>query len=473
MRKNSNFENDFNYSNYTDSNKLEEKNNKKYMLISIVFILLLLGIGGYYLYQSNLLKGNDNNDTPTTTNNSDANMDENPRKSETDTPQNNTKPNNNGNTNSSGGKNNNNNNSQSQNNNKKENETETPKEDPKGNEEVEKPKDDPQPENPVEVPDDKKGEEENPAPTPTPTPTPAPNPTPSPNEEVETPTTPTPEPEPTPIPGDTNTDVTPSGGGEDDKGNTVSLMATCENSFVSRIRNVKEIRFVKMTTEEINARYNSARYRKIWEWEGQGDVKDWIEGTILYVASPKKIYFTDRSDLASQMSVSETIDGMAYGFSFGGKDDFVNYLDCKTFHSLETIDFENVDTSQLKYIGPMFAHATKLKNIKNLNKFKTSQVTSLAGMFMECENLETIDLSSFDTSNVVSMREMFYGATKLRTIYVSNKWTIKSVANDKEMFNKTSNLVGGAGTLCMLTSMNKDVARIDTAGNPGCLTLKT
>ena len=51
----------------------------------------------------------------------------------------------------------------------------------------------------------------------------------------------------------------------------------------------------------------------------------------------------------------------------------------------------------------MFNECNKLKEIKGLNKFNTSKVTSMSGMFQECNELENIDLTNFDADNVTNM----------------------------------------------------------------------
>ena len=40
----------------------------------------------------------------------------------------------------------------------------------------------------------------------------------------------------------------------------------------------------------------------------------------------------------------------------------------------------------------------KLKEIKGINNFNTSQVTNMKSMFNQCNELEYLDLSNFDTS---------------------------------------------------------------------------
>lgn len=47
--------------------------------------------------------------------------------------------------------------------------------------------------------------------------------------------------------------------------------------------------------------------------------------------------------------------------------------------------------------------------------------TDAGGMFLECRNLTTVDLSNFDTSNVISMWRMFDTCTSLTFLDLSEK----------------------------------------------------
>ena len=61
-----------------------------------------------------------------------------------------------------------------------------------------------------------------------------------------------------------------------------------------------------------------------------------------------------------------------------------------------------------------------LESIGNSNFLNTSQVTVMTGMFSNCYNLKSLDLSSFDTSNVVSMNDMFASCRSLTSLDLSS-----------------------------------------------------
>ena len=106
-------------------------------------------------------------------------------------------------------------------------------------------------------------------------------------------------------------------------------------------------------------------------------------------------------------------------------------------------------------------------NVKN--------ITSTETMFSRCENLETIDFQDFDTSNVVTMKEMFYGCSKLKKLDVSG-FNTEKVSNMSDMFIRcsllevldvshfnTKNVEDMSAMFCVCKSVKYlDVSKFDT-----------
>ena len=135
-----------------------------------------------------------------------------------------------------------------------------------------------------------------------------------------------------------------------------------------------------------------------------------------------------------------------------------------------TLDLSHFDTSNVTNMGGMFQHsqATTL----DLSNFDTSNVTNMQGMFWKSQ-ATTLDVSHFDTSNVINMEVMFAYMTNLKTIYASSKFVTTSVTSSTSMFEKSTNLVGGAGTKYNKSHLDKTYARIDGGtSNPGYFTEK-
>lgn len=127
--------------------------------------------------------------------------------------------------------------------------------------------------------------------------------------------------------------------------------------------------------------------------------------------------------------------------------------------SLESLDLNNFDTSQVTEMGGMFFWCATLKSLdlsffntskvtsmfnmfKNcydlaqldVRNFNTSKVTSMNAMFSGCSELTSLDLSSFDTNQVIEMICMFEHCKKLTTIYISDKWKINRRVDSFKMF---------------------------------------
>ena len=125
-----------------------------------------------------------------------------------------------------------------------------------------------------------------------------------------------------------------------------------------------------------------------------------------------------------------------------------------------------------------FAHLKDLKEIENIQYINTSAVTDMNGMFYDCNDIISLDLSSFVTNNVTDMDNMFLGCNslktldlssfttnkleqiggmfaecyRLKTIYVSANWNLSSLAswaNKSDVFRACYSLYGGNGTYCV------------------------
>ena len=86
----------------------------------------------------------------------------------------------------------------------------------------------------------------------------------------------------------------------------------------------------------------------------------------------------------------------------------------------------------------MFVDCTNIISL-DLSEFNTSSVTDTSGMFYNCQKLANLDVSNFDTSQVTTMRSMFFGCSSLTSLDVSN-FDITKLTDTLYMFNNCSNL---------------------------------
>lgn len=103
-----------------------------------------------------------------------------------------------------------------------------------------------------------------------------------------------------------------------------------------------------------------------------------------------------------------------------------------SYNNVNTMDFSNVDTSQVTDMSYMFYGLYGLTSL-DLSKFNTSNVTTMNGMFYYSTGFTSLDLSSFNTSNVTNMAYMFYYMNKLTDLDISSFDTSK-VTNVNYLF---------------------------------------
>lgn len=112
---------------------------------------------------------------------------------------------------------------------------------------------------------------------------------------------------------------------------------------------------------------------------------------------------------------------------------------CTNLASIEGI--ENLNTSNVQNMSGMFAQCSNLETL-DLSHFNTEKVTKMTQMFYGCSSLQTLDLSSFNTGLANSVTDMFDGCSALRTIYVSDHFTFKYGVSSSNMFRNCENLKG-------------------------------
>ena len=81
-----------------------------------------------------------------------------------------------------------------------------------------------------------------------------------------------------------------------------------------------------------------------------------------------------------------------------------------------------------------FYDMRRLKNFEGLQYLNTSKVTSMAGMFLGCMRIKTLDLSTFQTENVTDMMYMFGSCYSLKSLDLSTFRTDK-VTTTEYMFS--------------------------------------
>ena len=112
------------------------------------------------------------------------------------------------------------------------------------------------------------------------------------------------------------------------------------------------------------------------------------------------------------------------------------FCNCSELTDIEGI--ENLNTENVTNMRGMFFNCPNLSSL-DLTNFSTGNVTNMYGMFSNCQNLSSLDLTSFNTANVTNMDYMFDGCSTLTTIYASEKFVTDQV-NGGDMFNECRSL---------------------------------
>ena len=100
--------------------------------------------------------------------------------------------------------------------------------------------------------------------------------------------------------------------------------------------------------------------------------------------------------------------------------------------NLIDLDISGIDTSKVQNMSGMFAGCRKISSL-DLSEFNTSSVTDMSGMFSACLSLTQLNLSNFDTSKVTSMDGMFIYCEKLKNLNL-NSFDTSNVASMCDMF---------------------------------------
>jgi surface protein len=145
------------------------------------------------------------------------------------------------------------------------------------------------------------------------------------------------------------------------------------------------------------------------------------------------------------------------------------FYDCKQLTSLDVSRFETAKVTNMSHLFRLCEGLTSL----DVSGFHTENVTQMVCMFSNCKSLTSLNLSSFHTKNVTDIRWMFFYCPNLKSIYVGDGWNTSKVTESDNMFQYSTNLVGGRGTRYDSYKTNYVYAHIDGGtSNPGYFTRK-
>ena len=115
---------------------------------------------------------------------------------------------------------------------------------------------------------------------------------------------------------------------------------------------------------------------------------------------------------------------------------------------------ENLNTEMVTTMEGMFYQCEALTSL-DVTNFNTAKVTDMSLMFSSCTKLSSLNLYNFNTENVTNMLAMFSSCKNLATIYTSEKFVTTNVNNlNHFMFDDDEQLKGANAYDEMKTSVH-------------------
>ena len=200
------------------------------------------------------------------------------------------------------------------------------------------------------------------------------------------------------------------------------------------------------TGSEINIRASERSSGVLYSWDFRSAVNNY--------SSVKHIIFGWTRDYAQEVAGTEgkIIDNIKSGsimlYQVGDtvyvlSDEKIPLLDgsCmfQYFTNVETIKFENLDTSDCQYFCDMFEYCYNLTSIQGIKQWDTSNIYHSHDMFDSCSSLTSLDLSGWDMSNVYDLGDMFYNCSSLTNLDLSG-WDMSNAYYLYYMFYNCSSL---------------------------------
>ena len=99
------------------------------------------------------------------------------------------------------------------------------------------------------------------------------------------------------------------------------------------------------------------------------------------------------------------------------------------------------DTSNVTTMSGMFYGCKALEFLPDISKWKTNKITDLSSMFEGCETLESFsNISNWNVDNVKNMSNMFCGCESLEHLPDFSEWSTNNLENIDSIFQNCKNL---------------------------------
>ena len=105
--------------------------------------------------------------------------------------------------------------------------------------------------------------------------------------------------------------------------------------------------------------------------------------------------------------------------------------------SLETVDLTSFPSAHIKKMDFLFSGCINLVSIKGFETLDTSSLEKTAGMFLDCQNLISVNLSSLYLDNITESNGMFINNPSLELLDLGNVTDVNGLFSSTEFFKVT------------------------------------
>lgn len=218
------------------------------------------------------------------------------------------------------------------------------------------------------------------------------------------------------------------------------LLLNCEVEMGSELDTSYNY-FVFQTSQTLGNTITLQEYRAGDETEWDG-LTDWGDGTIdsllthtydnYSVYTVKTKYMINKGDEKTGVTGNSKARNMLIACKNINKNITIVsglFMNCA---NLKTVDLSLIDTSKSTSMYQMFNGCSSLTSL-DLSHFDTSNVTNMYGVFNGCTRLSSLNISSFDTSKVTDMNSMFSSCSYL--IPDVSGFDVSNVTSMRNMFS--------------------------------------
>ena len=122
------------------------------------------------------------------------------------------------------------------------------------------------------------------------------------------------------------------------------------------------------------------------------------------------------------------------------------FYECNCLSKIYMNKSNKWNTSNVTTMNGMFYGCKALEFLPDISEWVTDKITDLSSMFEGCEILETLpDISKWDVGNVKSMSYMFNGCESLEYLPELSNWKTNNLETIESMFQNCKNLISLKG----------------------------